>query len=81
MPYPHQFIKLTDRERLIVSAELKRLAIEGKHKKRLPLNILYWSDRGKTFKVITQLTLASYSTVRRYIYLYRKQRLKPFIGR
>ncbi|MBI4712368.1 MAG: helix-turn-helix domain-containing protein [Planctomycetes bacterium] len=79
MPHPHSFIKLTPAERAKVSAELKRLACAGEFKKRTPLNILYWSDQGKPFRAIAELTNCSYMTVRRWIYRYRKEKLKPFI--
>ena len=80
MPYPHQFIRLTDEERNIVKDELRNLYIEGKYKKRRQLQILYLSDEGKTFRIICERLRFSYATVRRWIYRYKKEGLKPFIS-
>ncbi|MEW6027099.1 MAG: helix-turn-helix domain-containing protein [Planctomycetota bacterium] len=81
MPYPHQFIKLTDEERTIVKAEIQRYGKEGKVKKRAHIQILYFSDQGQDFQSIAVVLSLSYPTVRRWIYLYRKEGLKPFVGR
>lgn len=79
MPYPHVFIKLTEEERKIVNDELKNLAIAGNYKKRRPLQILYLSDSGITFSGICTRLGFSYATVRRWIYRYKKEGLKPFL--
>ncbi|MBI5777848.1 MAG: helix-turn-helix domain-containing protein [Planctomycetes bacterium] len=79
MPYPHQFIRLTDQERKIVSDELRNLNIAGKYKKRRRLQILYLSDQKIEFERIAQRLKCSYNTVRWNIYRYKKHGLKPFI--
>jgi len=80
MPYPHQFIRLTDQERKIVSDELRNLAIAGRYKKRRQLQILYLSDNGLEFRSICIRLNLSYAAVRRWIYRYEKEGIKPFIS-
>jgi hypothetical protein len=79
MPYPHPCIKLTEEERKIVNTHLKRYAREGKWKHRRRLQILYFSDIGHRYELITEETKFSYATVRYWIYRYRGEGLKPFI--
>jgi hypothetical protein len=80
MPYQHQFIKLTDQERKIVNDEARNLNIAGRYKKRRQLQILYLSDTGITFRGICIRLSFSYATVRRWIYRYKKEGLKPFLS-
>lgn len=80
MPYPHKFIKLAEEERRAIIAESKRLALLGKWKKRWPIDILLLSDQDRTFRYISKWMSRSYSTVRRWIYLYEKDGIKPFIS-
>lgn len=80
MPYPKKHIKLTDEERLIVIAQLAVYQKEGKWKKRKRLQILYWSDQGRGIRAIMGSTGFSYATVRRWLYRYEKEGLKPFLS-
>ncbi|MBI4712283.1 MAG: helix-turn-helix domain-containing protein [Planctomycetes bacterium] len=79
MPYPHQYIKLTDEERKILEAEIKKAVGDTSNKRRRRLQIPYLSDQGWTFRSIMANTKFSYATVRRYIYRYRKDGLKAYI--
>lgn len=79
MPYPHAFIKLTKEERRKIKSELQRLLAAGLPKKRKPLQMLYFSDIGKTFKAIAKYLDVDYRTVKRWISAYRKDGLAAFI--
>ena len=79
MPYPHTFITLTPEERLRLKAELQRLVTLKKWKKRKPLQALYLSDQKKIFRDIANSLGVSYTTLRRWIYKYRKNGLDAFI--
>jgi hypothetical protein len=80
MPYPHVFITLTQKEQKQVSFWLERYAVTGQYEKRRRLQILYLSDQKVEFERIAKRLNYSDMTVRRYVYMYRKQGLKPFIG-
>ena len=80
MPYPHQYITLTPEEQEKITIELKRLALQGKLKKRKQLQALYFSNMKVTFSGIAKSSKVHYATVRRWIYYYRKHGLDAFIS-
>lgn len=81
MPFPHSYIKFTDAEVEIVKQELERYAVEGRFKKHTPLVILYLSHIGKNYQQISESTHPPLTirTIRRWIYRFRKEGLKPFV--
>jgi len=72
MPYPHSFITLTPEEQARLKKESERLARVRKWKRRLPLQALYLSNEKKTFRDIAEYLGVDYSTVRNWVYRYRK---------
>ncbi|MFA5795257.1 MAG: helix-turn-helix domain-containing protein [Candidatus Brocadiia bacterium] len=81
MPYPHKFVKLTDQERKEVESALKELLHRRESKKRRRLQIIYWSDQGSSYDSIAKSLYFSYATVRRWIYRWQKEGIKPFLPR
>jgi hypothetical protein len=79
MPYPHIFIKLTSEERLKVSAELQRLSVAGKWRRRKPLQALYLSDQGKTLDQIAEHLKVTYRVVQTWFAKYRKEGVAGFL--
>ena len=91
MSYPHTFITLTPEERKRIKDENQRLMhlmsmscqrqirlrLENKRK---PLQTLYLSDQKKTFQNIADYLDVSYTTVRGWIYRYRKDGVGDFIS-
>ena len=80
MPYPHVYITLTPEERQRIKTELQGLAFLKKWNKRKPLQALYLSDQKKTFQNIADYLGVSYTTVRGWIYRYRKDGVDDFIS-
>jgi DNA-binding transcriptional ArsR family regulator len=75
MPYLHTFITLASEERQRIKIELQRLAALKKWNKRKPLQALYLSDQKKTFRNIAAYLGVSYSSVRQWVYRYKKEGL------
>ncbi len=73
MPYPHQFIKLTGPERILLNREVTRLASSGKIRACRRLQAIYLSDRGYTYKEICTSLAVSYRSVKGWVAIYRKQ--------
>ena len=80
MPYPHTYIKLTPEEKKQIKDELQRLTYLQQWKKRKPLQSLYLSDQKKPFQDIANYLGVSYSSVRQWVYRYRKSGLNTFIA-
>lgn len=72
MPYPRQFIKLTEPQRRELKDELKQLAIANKHRIRRRLQAIYYSDKGKTFRQISNILDVSYWSVKMWVSIYQK---------
>ncbi|MBI4711977.1 MAG: helix-turn-helix domain-containing protein [Planctomycetes bacterium] len=81
MPYPYQFIKLTEAQRRELKDELKRLAIANKHRIRRRLQAIYYSDKGKTFKQISNILDVSYRSVKMWVHTYRQGGFDVLKGR
>ncbi|HLD36192.1 MAG TPA: helix-turn-helix domain-containing protein [Planctomycetota bacterium] len=64
MPYPHQFIKLTGPERILLNREITRLASTGKIRACRRLQAIYLSDRGHTYQEICESLDVSYRSVK-----------------
>ncbi|MFH0888750.1 MAG: helix-turn-helix domain-containing protein [Planctomycetota bacterium] len=79
MPYPHYFVKLTPEEKKRIAKEIERLTLLRQWKKRKPLQTLYLSDQKKTFRDIANYLGKSFTTIRRWVYRYRKDGLEDFI--
>ena len=81
MPFPHSYIKLTDTELKITEKELERYALERNMPRRNRLLILLLSHLGNNYRQIAERRRPPFSimTVRRCIYRYRKEGLKPFV--
>ncbi|MDI6733525.1 MAG: helix-turn-helix domain-containing protein [Planctomycetota bacterium] len=79
MPFPHKYITLTPEERKKIEQEIKRLTLLLQWKKQRPLKALLFSDQKMTFKNIAETLRVSYTTVRRWVYAYRKHGLNAFI--
>lgn len=75
MPYPPVFIKLTREERWWVSAQLQRLAREGKDRERKRLQVIYLSNQRLTFRQIMKQLGMCYRTVRNCVYIWKKHGL------
>ena len=80
MPYPHTYIKLTPEEKKKIEKEIERLTLLRQWKKRKPLQALYLSNKKKTFKNIAEYLGVDYSTIRNWVYRYRKERLEGLIS-
>jgi len=79
MPYPHQFIKLTDEEEKLIARELQTFSIKGQSKKRRRLQSVWLSDSGLTYQEISKRLGVSYRSVKQWLSNYRKRGIEPFI--
>jgi hypothetical protein len=79
MPYPHQFVKLTDEERRKISSILADLAVKGKWQKRQRVSAVWFSDQGHTEEQISQLLKVSYRSVKKWLSIYRKGGLEALL--
>jgi len=75
MPYPHTYIKLFPEEKKRIEKEIERLTLLRKWKKRKPLQTLYLSNEQKPFRDIADYLKVSYSSVRQWVYRYKKEGL------
>jgi hypothetical protein len=79
MPYPYQYITLTPEQRKNIERELERLIRLRKWKKRKPLQALYLSNEKKTISSIAKYLDKPYSTVCRWVALFKKEGLSAFV--
>lgn len=79
MSYPHKYLFLTPEEKKKIEDEIKRLTIAHQWRKRYPLQALLFSNQKMTFKNIANTLGVDYSTVRDWVYRYRKKGLDGFI--
>lgn len=80
MPYPHAYITLTPEEKESIKQELQRLTYARQWRKRKPLQALWLSNEKKTFRNISGYLEVDYSTVRNWVYRYRKEGLEGLIS-
>lgn len=78
MPYPHQFIKLTDEEEKLIKSKLIEYTVKKQYKKHNRIQALWLSGHGWTFEAISRHERVSYRTVKRWISRYRQKGLNAF---
>ena len=79
MPQTPKYLKLTGEERKTLAIEIQNALKMQDYKKRRRLQIPYLSDQGCSYRAIMQATQYGYSTVRYWLYRYKKEGLKAFL--
>jgi len=80
MPYPHQFIKLTFKERVDLRLKSEELYKQGKKRECKRLQAIYFSDKGLTYKQLCKTVGASYRSIKGWISTYRKRGLDGLLN-